>query len=105
MADDASRDYRVRIIEAKSCVWYVKRYDGKYRGIEQSLPATLACYPVKDLVMKTHSVAQGISSVNWENAHVAQLPNRVFMAVVGNDANTEWEWENDWPIIQAQFCW
>lgn len=45
--------------------------------------------------MKTHSVAQGISSVNWENAHVAQLSNRVFMAVVGNDANTEWEWENE----------
>ena len=45
--------------------------------------------------MKTHSVAQGISRVNWENAHMGQLPNRVFMAVVSNNANTEWEWEND----------
>ena len=38
--------------------------------------------------MKTHSIAQGISSLNWENAHVGQLPNRVFMAMVDNDACT-----------------
>ena len=38
--------------------------------------------------MKTHSIAQGISSLNWENAHMGQLPNRVFMAMVDNDACT-----------------
>ena len=40
------------------------------------------------MVMKTHSIAQGISSLNWENAHVGQLPNRVFMAMVDSDACT-----------------
>ena len=39
--------------------------------------------------MKTHSVVQGISSLNWENAHVGQLPNRVFKTMVDNDAYTE----------------
>ena len=38
--------------------------------------------------MKTYSVAQGILSLNWENAHVVQLPNRVFMTKVDNDAYT-----------------
>ena len=88
MADDASRDCRVRIIEAQLCVRYVKLSDEKYRNIQQSLPATPACYPIKRVVMKTHSVAQGTSSLSWENAHVGQLPNRVFMAIVDNDAYT-----------------
>ena len=86
MADDASRYCRVRIIEAQLCVRYVKLSGEKYRNIQQSLPATPACYPIKRAVIKMHSVAQGISSLNWENAHVGQLPNRVFIAMVDNDA-------------------
>ena len=38
--------------------------------------------------MKTYSVAQGISSLNWENDHVDQLPNRAFIAMMDNDAYT-----------------
>ena len=86
MADDASRDYRVRIIETQLCDWHVKLSDEKYKNIQQSLPATPVCYPSKRVVMKTNSVAQGISSLDWENAHVGQLRNRVFIAVVDHDA-------------------
>ena len=64
MADDASRDGRVQIREAQLCVRLVKLSDEKYRNIQQSLPATPACYPIKRVVMKTHSVAQGISRLN-----------------------------------------
>ena len=78
MADDASRDCRVRIIEAQLCVRYVKLPDKKYRDIQQFLLATSACYSIKRVVMKTHSVAQGISSLNWVNAHAGQLPNSVY---------------------------
>ena len=78
MADDASRDCRVRIIEAQLCVRYVKLPDKKYRDIQQFLLATSACYSIKRVVMKTHSVAQGISSLNWVNTHVGQLPNSVY---------------------------
>ena len=88
MADDASKDCRVRIIEAQLCIGYVKLSDEKCRNIQQSLPTSPACYPIKRVVMKTHSVAQGISSLNWENAHVGQLPNRVFMAMMDNDTYT-----------------
>ena len=88
MVDDASRGCRVRIIEAQLCIRCVKLSDEKYRGIQQSLPATPAYYPVKRVVIKTHSVAQGISSLNWENAHVVQLPNKVFMTLVDNDTYT-----------------
>ena len=38
--------------------------------------------------MKAHCLAQGISSLNWENARVGQLLNRVSMAMVDNDAYT-----------------
>lgn len=40
------------------------------------------------MVMKEHSVAQGISSLNRENACVGQLLNRGFMNMVDNDACT-----------------
>ena len=88
MADDASRDCRVHIIEAQLCVPYVKLSDEKYRNIQQSLPAISACYPIKRMVMKKHSIVQEISSLNWENAHVGQLPNRAFMVMVDNDEYT-----------------
>ena len=38
--------------------------------------------------MKTHSLGQRISSLNWENAYVGQLPDRVFIAMMNNDAYT-----------------
>ena len=60
----------------------------EYRNIQQSLPATSACYPIKRVVMKTHSVAQRISSLNRDNAHVGHLLNRVFMAMTDDDAYT-----------------
>ena len=64
MTDDSSIDYRIHIIEAQFCVPHVKLSDKKYRNIQQSLLATPACYPIKRLVMKTDSVAQGIPSLN-----------------------------------------
>ena len=84
MTDGASRYFR--IIEAWLCVQYAKLSDVKYRNIQQSLPATLACCPVKRLVMKRYSVASEISSLNWKN--VGQLPNRLVMDIVDNDVYT-----------------
>ena len=88
MVDDARRDCRVCIIKSKLCVRCVKLFDQKYKNIYQSFPVTLTCYPIKCVVMKTHFVVQGISSLNGENTHVGQLPNRVFMAMVDNVAYT-----------------
>ena len=84
MADDASRDCRVCIIEAQLCVRHVKWSHKNYRNIQNSLPATPVCYPITRGVMKKHSAAQGTSS--WKNAHVRQLTNRALMAMVDNDA-------------------
>ena len=88
MADDASRDCRVCIIEARLCVRHAKLSDEKYRRIQKSFPARPACYSIKRVVMKTHSVAQGISSLNWENIHMGELANRVFIAMTNNDTYT-----------------
>ena len=86
LADDACGDFRVGIIEAQLCVRLFKLSGEKYWNIQQSLSAATACYSIKCAVMKTHSVAEGRSSLNWENVHVGQLPNRVVTAMVVNDA-------------------
>ena len=88
MADNTSRDCRVCVIELQLRIRYVKLSNEKYMNIQQFLPATPACYPITRVVIRTHFVVQGISSLNWENTHVGQLANRVFMAVVDNDAYT-----------------
>ena len=75
----------VRIVEAQLCVRHVKLSDEKYKNIQQSL---LSWYRIKCVVMKTHSFAQGISSFNWENAHVGQLPHECW-----------WLW---WKRMHAQ---
>ena len=38
--------------------------------------------------MKTYSVAQDFSLLNWENAILGQIPNRVFVAMTENAAFT-----------------
>ena len=88
MADDASSDCKVRIIEVQLSFRHVELSDEKYRGIQPSLPLTPTRNPTKLVVMKTRRVAQGISCLNWENTRVSQLPNRVFMAMVDNDGHT-----------------
>ena len=39
--------------------------------------------------IKTHLVAQGLSSLNWENAVLGQLRKRVFVAMTKNAAFNE----------------
>ena len=55
-----------------------------YTGIFNT-PYQLHQLAIQSNVMRTHSMVQGISSLNWENAHVGQLPKRVFIAMVDND--------------------
>lgn len=89
-ADDARRDCRVCIIGTQLCVRHVhmKLPNEKYRNIQQALLATPDSYPIEHVVLKTHSVVQGISDLSWDNAHVGQLPNKVFMPMVDNDVYT-----------------
>ena len=65
MADKRSRDCRVGVIELQLRIRYVKLSNEKYMNIQQSLPATPACYPIKRVVIRTQFVVQGISSLNW----------------------------------------
>ena len=51
-------NFRIPIREPQLCVRYVKLSDEKYRNIQQSLSTTSDRYPIKQVVMKTHSVAQ-----------------------------------------------
>ena len=64
MADDASRDCKVCIIEAQFCIWRDKLSDEKYIKIQQCLPTTPTCFPIKWVIMKTHFVVQRVSCLN-----------------------------------------
>ena len=60
----------------------------KFQSIQQRLEKTPALYPINCVEIKTHSVAHGLSSLNWENATLGQIPNRVFVAMTENTACT-----------------
>ena len=44
--------------------------------------------PVNCVEIKTHSVAQGLSSLKRENAILGQIPNRIVIAMTKNAAIT-----------------
>ena len=37
--------------------------------------------------VRAHSVADGISSLNWDNVFTGQLPNRIFIGMVDDSTN------------------
>ena len=59
-----------------------------HKSIQQILEKSPALYPINRVEIKTHSVAQGLSSLNWENAILGQIPNRVFIAMTESAAFT-----------------
>ena len=58
------------------------------QSIQQRLEKTPALYPINRVEIKADSVAQGLSSLNWENAILGQIPKRVFVAMTENPAFT-----------------
>ena len=70
------------------CLRKVQLSTHKFQSIQQRLEKTPALYPINRVEIKTHSVAQGLSSLNWENAVLGQIPNRVFVAMAENAAFT-----------------
>ena len=86
MADDASKDASLKILDAQLCVRKVQLKMSKFQEIQQTLETIPIHYPITRVELKTHSVAQGISSLNWENAVVGQLPTRVVVGMTDNDS-------------------
>ena len=80
--------FKVSFQEVTFCLRKVQLSPHKFQSIQQRLEKTPALYPINRVEIKAHSVAQGLSSLNWENAILGQIPNRVFVAMTENAAFT-----------------
>ena len=76
--------YKLSFNEVIFCVRKVLLTPHKFQSIQQKLERSPALYPIHRTEFKTHSVAQGLSSVNWENAILGQLPKRIFLGMLDN---------------------
>ena len=76
--------FKVSFQEVMFCLCKVQLSSHKFQSIQQRLEKIPALYPINRAEIKTHSVAQGLSSLNWKSAILGQIPNRVFIAMVDN---------------------
>ena len=80
----AGSTYKIVLSEAILCIRKVQLSPHKFQEIQQTLEKIPAVYPINRVVVKTHSVAAGLTSLNWDNAFQGQLPNRIFIGMVDN---------------------
>ena len=79
-------DYKLEITEAVFCARRVQLTPHKFIEVQKNLEHSLAKYPINRVDVRTHSVAAGLTSFIRDNVTNGQLPNRVFIRIVDNDA-------------------
>ena len=80
--------FKVKLLNVTMVVRKVQLTQHKFTEIQKSLETTSAVYPINRIGVKSHSVASGLTSLNWDNAFVGQLPNKLFIMMTDNDAFT-----------------
>ena len=80
--------FKVSFQEVIFCLRKVQLSPHKFQSIQQRLEKTPALYPINRVEIKTQSVAQGLSSLNWKNDILGQIPDRSFVATTENAAFT-----------------
>ncbi|XP_066922747.1 uncharacterized protein F54H12.2-like [Clytia hemisphaerica] len=79
---------RIKITDAVLCVRKVQLTHHKFAEIQRNLEKNVASYPINRVQVKTHSIAAGLTSLNWDNLILGQLPNRIFLGMIDNDSYT-----------------
>ena len=88
LSTKSNEKYKFVLLEAVLSVRKVQLAPHKFIEIQKSLETSPALYPINRVDVRTHSVAAGLTSLIWDNVFQGQLPNRVFVAMVDNDAFT-----------------
>jgi hypothetical protein len=88
MAAGANPRFRIVINSAVFLVRKVQLTPHKFLEIQRTLEKTPVVYPINRAIVKTHSIASGLTSLNWDNVILGQLPNRLYLAMVDNDSFT-----------------
>ena len=88
LSDAENRTFKVSFQDVIFCLRKVRLSPHKFQSIPQTLEKTSALYPINCVKIKIHSVAQRLSSPNWENAILGQIQNIVFVVMTENAAFT-----------------
>ena len=88
MSNGENPNQKIKLIDVVFSLRKAQLTAKKFGEIQQRLDKMHARYPVHRVEIKTHSVAAGLMSLNWDNAILGQLPNRVFVGLVDNEAFT-----------------
>lgn len=81
-------NYKIKIIDAVFCIRKVMLTPHKFQDIQQRLEKGPALFPINRVELKVHSVAAGLTYVNWNSCISGQLPNRLFIGMVKNTGYT-----------------
>ncbi|XP_066911110.1 uncharacterized protein F54H12.2-like [Clytia hemisphaerica] len=79
---------KVKITDAVLCIRKVELTHHKFVEIQKHLEKNVASYPINRVLVKTHSIAAGLTSLNWDNLILGQLSNRIFLGMIDNDSYT-----------------
>ena len=80
--------FKVKLVDVALCLRKVQLTAKKFSEVQQTLEKVPACYPINRVTIKTHSLAAGLTSFNWDNAILGKLPNRIFIGMTDNNAHT-----------------
>ena len=86
MSTQAAENYKIRIMECKVYARKVKLSPSVLVAHAQALEAGTAKYPIRRVVCKTFTVPQGNFNFSQENLFTGQMPTRIVLGCVDNDA-------------------
>ena len=86
MSGEANASYKVKIISAVLLVRKVQLSPSVFLAHAKALESGLAKYPIRRVVCKTYTIPAGNLDGNHEKLFTGQLPTRLVIGCVDNDA-------------------
>ena len=86
--EEVPKGYKIEIRDAELMVRRVKLTDSHQLALEKVISTKGAVYPISHVVMKHFTIASNATSVHVDSVFAGQMPNRLVMGLVENDAFT-----------------
>ena len=86
MSGETNPSYKDKLISAILLVWKVQLSPSVFLAHAKALESGLAKYPIKPVICKTYTIPAGNLEGNQEKLFTGQLPSRLAIGCVDNDA-------------------
>ncbi|XP_066916396.1 uncharacterized protein F54H12.2-like [Clytia hemisphaerica] len=86
LTNDETPTYKFKIVDIVLRIKKIELTPHKFGEIQQTLEKESIAYPINRVTIKTRSIPIGLGSMNWENCIMGQMPNRVIIGMVENNA-------------------